>query len=499
MPGQHDDVGEEQHRERGLSHVGSTPGGVPPVPAFAVGGRGGIVRDVGTAAAARHAVRTSRTTPAGGGVLGQLAQERHDPVGAVHDDVRQRHQRATPPRTPSRPAAWACPPCRGRRPPRRPPGRRGRRRRSRTRRRRAPRRAVRRPGPCACRPSAPRRRCGPARRPGRGCAARSRSSGSSTSLARSGSRIRRVWIATARPFSSTCASAAPARRRNRGSSREERRQPVRRPGADDPAVRRAPALVAVLPEDEQLLAGVADRVADALEPAEVEGLAGGAAGDDRDRAHLHRPGRRAPRSASGWMCADVGSSTIGASVPSKSSPMTASAAARTSAAYFCSPSTEPNSMPEANHIPAESPEAPSPRPPTSTVDGCPADSLSPSPSTLLACAALGGTGRRRPPTSHPPSATPSITATSAASVQVSVSVDSHGTATTVMVEYVTAGAYRAHRVPGGGHHGDHRDPAGLRRRAGGRDRPGHRARPGLDVPDAGEGRRTPAARRSRPT
>lgn len=45
-------------------------------------------------------------------------------------------------------------------------------------------------------------------------------------------------------------------------------------------------------------------------------------------------------------------------------------------------------------------------------------------------------------------ATPSITADSAASAQVSVSVDTKGAATTVQVEYVTAGAYRSARVPG---------------------------------------------------
>ncbi|GAB3249386.1 hypothetical protein GCM10027448_13450 [Nocardioides dilutus] len=38
--------------------------------------------------------------------------------------------------------------------------------------------------------------------------------------------------------------------------------------------------------------------------------------------------------------------------------------------------------------------------------------------------------------------TPSIATSSAATVQVSVPVDSHGNETTVMVEYVTAGAYR---------------------------------------------------------
>lgn len=44
--------------------------------------------------------------------------------------------------------------------------------------------------------------------------------------------------------------------------------------------------------------------------------------------------------------------------------------------------------------------------------------------------------------------TPTIAATSSASVSVTVSVDSHNSDTTVQVEYVTAGAYRAHRVPG---------------------------------------------------
>src|SRR4051812_22576241 len=49
--------------------------------------------------------------------------------------------------------------------------------------------------------------------------------------------------------------------------------------------------------------------------------------------------------ASGWMCAASGSSTIGASVPSKSSPTTRSSAARTTAAYCCSPPDETNSTP----------------------------------------------------------------------------------------------------------------------------------------------------------
>ena len=48
--------------------------------------------------------------------------------------------------------------------------------------------------------------------------------------------------------------------------------------------------------------------------------------------------------ASGCMWACSGSSTIGARVPSKSSPTTRSEAARTTAAYCCSPATELKSM-----------------------------------------------------------------------------------------------------------------------------------------------------------
>jgi hypothetical protein len=44
--------------------------------------------------------------------------------------------------------------------------------------------------------------------------------------------------------------------------------------------------------------------------------------------------------------------------------------------------------------------------------------------------------------------TPAIVANTAASARVSVEVDTHDAETTVTVEYVTAGAYRAHRVPG---------------------------------------------------
>src|SRR6478672_9477644 len=48
--------------------------------------------------------------------------------------------------------------------------------------------------------------------------------------------------------------------------------------------------------------------------------------------------------ASGWMYAAAGSSTIGDKVPSKSRPTTQVGAARTSAAYLCSPPAEVNSM-----------------------------------------------------------------------------------------------------------------------------------------------------------
>jgi hypothetical protein len=68
-------------------------------------------------------------------------------------------------------------------------------------------------------------------------------------------------------------------------------------------------------------------------------------------------------------------------------------------------------------------------------------------STLLASAVLGGPATAA--ADEPPTVgIPAMAATSATSVQVSVAVDTHNTATTVNVEYVTAGAYRAHRVPG---------------------------------------------------
>jgi hypothetical protein len=68
-------------------------------------------------------------------------------------------------------------------------------------------------------------------------------------------------------------------------------------------------------------------------------------------------------------------------------------------------------------------------------------------STLLALGVLTGTAAAVADEA-PTVETPSIAATSAASVGVSVRVDSHGNVTTVMVEYVTAGAYRdAERDP----------------------------------------------------
>ena len=53
---------------------------------------------------------------------------------------------------------------------------------------------------------------------------------------------------------------------------QERREASRGQRAHDAVVRRAPPLVAVLPEDVQLLAGVPHRVADVLEAAQVERL-----------------------------------------------------------------------------------------------------------------------------------------------------------------------------------------------------------------------------------
>lgn len=69
-------------------------------------------------------------------------------------------------------------------------------------------------------------------------------------------------------------------------------------------------------------------------------------------------------------------------------------------------------------------------------------------STLLTLGALTSTATAVADEA-PTVGAPSIATTSAASVQVSVPVDSHGNETTVQVEYVTAGAYRGtERVPG---------------------------------------------------
>ena len=68
---------------------------------------------------------------------------------------------------------------------------------------------------------------------------------------------------------------------------QEAGQPLGRAGRDHAALGGAPALVAVLPEHEQLPPGVTDLLAHLVEPAEGERLARGPAGDHRDGAdHL---------------------------------------------------------------------------------------------------------------------------------------------------------------------------------------------------------------------
>ncbi len=113
--------------------------------------------------------------------------------------------------------------------------------------------------------------------------ARSRNGGSSRSNAASGSAIRRVCTARARPLSSTQASAASAARRVRGRSRRNVARPC---GGRGEMIRRRVELQRSLPywpKQVQLLAVLADGVADLLEPTEVEGLPRGPAGDHRDR------------------------------------------------------------------------------------------------------------------------------------------------------------------------------------------------------------------------
>ena len=89
--------------------------------------------------------------------------------------------------------------------------------------------------------------------------------------------------------------AASASRSSRGQLAHEGGEPARRLRRDHPPVGRGPALVAVLAEHEQLPPALADRVADLLEAAEVERLAGGAPGDHGHRAHLRGERRPAPR------------------------------------------------------------------------------------------------------------------------------------------------------------------------------------------------------------
>ena len=72
-----------------------------------------------------------------------------------------------------------------------------------------------------------------------------------------------------------------------------------------------PALVAVLAEDEELGAAVEHRVAERVEVAQGERLAGRAAGDHRDGAHHLGQLERATPGASGCRRAASGSSTIG--------------------------------------------------------------------------------------------------------------------------------------------------------------------------------------------
>jgi hypothetical protein len=71
-----------------------------------------------------------------------------------------------------------------------------------------------------------------------------------------------------------------------GQVADQTGQARRRLGRDHPALRRGPALVAVLTQDDQLAAVIGDGVSDLVEPTEREHLSGRATGDHRDRAHL---------------------------------------------------------------------------------------------------------------------------------------------------------------------------------------------------------------------
>ena len=241
----------------------------------------------------RHLDGLSRSSGARvAGVGGELAQQREHafgPATTTSDGDAARSAR----RKPSRRAGSARRAWPATRPPRKPRGRRGRRRRTRTRRRRAPRPGARRPVPCPCRASGPRSRCGRARRRGR-CGRPA--PGSPAAAGRTPPRGRAADGCARRPPGPCPRHRRRPRRAAAGSAAARARtSPGRRAAAgDDPSVGRGPALVAVLTEQVELLARVADRVADLLEAAEVERLAGRPAGDHRDGGHLPRA-RRARR------------------------------------------------------------------------------------------------------------------------------------------------------------------------------------------------------------
>ena len=195
------------------------------------------------------------------------------------------------------------------------------------------------------------------------------------------------------------------------------------------------------PKTNSSLPRVADRVAHCLEPAQVQRLAGRTAGDHRDRAHLLGERdqdlggvvvdvrRRRVLDDRGQRAVEVQPDDRVGGGPDERGVLLLAL----DRAELHGPT------PPHDGITAHSPRG------ASTVGGWLDVSHSPWLRTLLTAA--GGTAAAA--VDDPPTlGTPTITATSAASVSVSVSVDSHNSDTTVQVEYVTAGAYRAHRVPG---------------------------------------------------
>ena len=104
----------------------------------------------------------------------------------------------------------------------------------------------------------------------------------------------------------------------------EGREAVRRPRRDDPALGGRPALVAVLPEDEQLLAVVP---ISAPTSSRSPSASAWRAGRPVITAIARTSSASSTRTscASGWMRASEGSSTIGESTPSKSRPTTVQA------------------------------------------------------------------------------------------------------------------------------------------------------------------------------